>query len=379
RALDIRRVVLGVMQLHDPAGDRRGQRTVVVVEIRKRVLRHVDHPFVVVTQAQPMRDLPCHPSCHEGACSDRDVPGPMPGEGGPPASAATRGAGMSAPRSTMEGWTSRAGSSRRPSPLPRRSGSRRPSPPRPRPRCRAGWRGVARARDTLVVAPPGSGKTLPPFLGALDRLALPRPAAGPTDRAAQAPPGSPPRRAGTRVLYLSPLKALGVDVERNLTSPLVGTARTAQRRGVPTSPLSVGVRTGDTPAAERRRLLSHPPDILITTPESLFLMLTSQARETLRGVDTVILDEVHAVAGTKRGVHLALSLARLDAMLEAPAQRIGLSATVEPVEEVAAFLTGTGRSRETTVVRPGSTKSWDLTVTLPVADLQAIEPPADAV
>src|SRR5699024_2071382 len=187
--------------------------------------------------------------------------------------------------------------------------------------------------------------------------ALPISEPGPTDRAAQAPPGSPPRRAGTRVLYLSPLKALGVDVERNRTSPLVGTARTAQRRGVPTSPLSVGVRTGDTPAAERRRLLSHPPDILITPPESLCLMLTSQARETLRGVDTVILDEVHAVAGTKRGVHLALSLARLDAMLEAPAQRIGLSATVEPVEEVAAFLTGTGRSREMTVVRPGSTKS----------------------
>ena len=249
----------------------------------------------------------------------------------------------------------------------------------PTPAQMAAWEAIERGDDTLVVAPTGSGKTLAAFLSAIDRLALPRPADGPTDRAAQAPPGSPPRRAGTRVLYLSPLKALGVDVERNLTSPLVGTARTAQRRGVPTSPLSVGVRTGDTPAAERRRLLSHPPDILITTPESLFLMLTSQARETLRGVDTVILDEVHAVAGTKRGVHLALSLARLDAMLEAPAQRIGLSATVEPVEEVAAFLTGTGRSREMTVVRPGSTKSWDLTVTLPVADLQAIEPPADAV
>ncbi|ATG51667.1 ATP-dependent helicase [Brachybacterium vulturis] len=239
----------------------------------------------------------------------------------------------------------------------------------------AAWEAIERGEDTLVVAPTGSGKTLAAFLSAIDRLALPRPA-GPTGRTVRAPEA---RRAGTRVLYLSPLKALGVDVERNLTSPLVGTARTAQGLGIPASPLSVGVRTGDTPAAERRRLVSHPPDILITTPESLFLMLTSQARETLRDVDTVILDEVHAVAGTKRGVHLALSLARLDALLTVPAQRIGLSATVEPVQEVAAFLTGAGGSREATVVRPESTKRWDLTVTLPVADLQAIEPPPDAV
>src|SRR5699024_3657386 len=154
----------------------------------------------------------------------------------------------------------------------------------------AAWEAIQRGDDTLVVAPTGSGKTLAAFLSAIDRLALPRPADGPTDRAAGAPKA---RTAGTRVLYLSPLKAPSGDVERNLTSPLVGTARTAQRRGLPTSPLSVGVRTGDTPAAERRRLLSRPPDILITTPESLFLMLTSQARETLRGVDTVILDEVH--------------------------------------------------------------------------------------
>src|SRR5699024_10075154 len=140
-------------------------------------------------------------------------------------------------------------------------------------------------------------------------------------------------------------------------------------------PLSVGVRTGDTPAAERRRLVTHPPDILITTPESLFLMLTSQARETLRGVETVILDDVHAVAGGNPGVHLALS----HAPLESPAQRIGRSATRVPVDEVAAYLTGSGRSREVTVVRPESTKRWDITVTLPVADLQSIEPPADAV
>jgi ATP-dependent Lhr-like helicase len=235
----------------------------------------------------------------------------------------------------------------------------------PTPAQAAAWEAIERGEDTLVVAPTGSGKTLAAFLTAIDRLAgTPAPAAG---------------TATTSVLYISPLKALGVDVERNLTSPLVGTARTAERLGEHRRLLSVGVRTGDTPPAERRRLATSPPDILITTPESLFLMLTSRARETLRGVETVILDEVHAVAGSKRGVHLALSLARLDALTAAPAQRIGLSATVEPVDEVAAFLTGTGRPREVAVVRPPSTKSWDMTVTLPVPDLRAIEPPADAV
>ena len=250
----------------------------------------------------------------------------------------------------------------------------------PTPAQATAWEAIERGDDTLVVAPTGSGKTLAAFLTAIDRLAMRSPDPQ-TDRTATARRGvgASRRRGATKVLYLSPLKALGVDVERNLTSPLVGTARAAERLGTPRSQISVGVRTGDTPAAERRRLATHPPDILITTPESLFLMLTSQARETLAEVDTVILDEVHAVAGTKRGVHLALSLARLDAMLAAPAQRIGLSATVEPVDEVAAFLTGAGRAREVTVVRPESTKSWDLTVTLPVPDLQAIEPPADAV
>ena len=247
----------------------------------------------------------------------------------------------------------------------------------PTPAQSAAWEAIERGDDTLVVAPTGSGKTLAAFLTAIDHLATSHPVEEPTARAGTG--AKRPGRRTTRVLYLSPLKALGVDVERNLTSPLVGTARTAERLGTPRIPLTVGVRTGDTPAAERRRLISHPPDILITTPESLFLMLTSQARETLRSVDTVILDEVHAVAGTKRGVHLALSLARLDALLEAPAQRIGLSATVEPVQEVADFLTGSGRSRTVTVVKPESTKSWDITVTLPVPDLQAIEPPTDAV
>ena len=132
------------------------------------------------------------------------------------------------------------------------------------------------------------------------------------------------------MLYVSPLKALAVDVERNLRAPLTGIRHTAQRMGVTVPEVRVGVRSGDTSAADRRRLTTRPPDIMITTPESLFLMLTSQARESLRGIETVIVDEVHAVAGSKRGAHLALSLERLDALLDRPAQRIGLSATVRP-------------------------------------------------
>jgi len=229
------------------------------------------------------------------------------------------------------------------------------------------WRAIDRGNDTLVVAPTGSGKTLAAFLSAIDRLQFRRPPGDEGDR---------PR--GTSVLYISPLKALGVDVERNLTSPLVGTTRAGEREGIEHAGVTVGVRTGDTPPSERRRLAAKPPDVLITTPESLYLMLTSAARETLATVDTVIIDEVHAVAGTKRGVHLALSLARLDALLDTPAQRIGLSATVEPVDEVAAFLTGSGRGRDVSVVRPPAEKKWDVGVTLPVPDLAVIDPPADA-
>ena len=235
----------------------------------------------------------------------------------------------------------------------------------PTPAQEGAWRSVTAGQDTLVVAPTGSGKTLAAFLTAIDRLAF-----GPEEDA-QEP-------SGTSVLYISPLKALGVDVERNLTSPLVGTMRAAQLLGHAHRSIEVGVRTGDTPPAERRRLIAHPPDVLITTPESLFLMLSSAARETLRSVRTVIVDEVHAVAGTKRGVHLALSLARLDALAAHAIQRIGLSATVEPADEVAAFLAGNGRGQEMTVVRPPSRKEWDLSVRLPVPDLSAIEPPADA-
>src|SRR5688572_16268433 len=143
------------------------------------------------------------------------------------------------------------------------------------------WEGIDEGDHVLVVAPTGSGKTLAAFLSSIDRL-LHEPR---------------PERTGTRVLYISPLKALAVDVERNLRSPLVGITQAAARRGEAFNEVAVGVRSGDTPQQERRRLVSHPPDILITTPESLFLMLTSSARESLRDVDTVIVDEIHAVAG----------------------------------------------------------------------------------
>ncbi|MDP9398593.1 MAG: DEAD/DEAH box helicase, partial [Actinomycetota bacterium] len=214
------------------------------------------------------------------------------------------------------------------------------------------WSAVRAGRNALVVAPTGSGKTLAAFLWSLDRLAA----------------GPPPEglRSRCRVLYVSPLKALAVDVERNLRAPLTGIRQAATRLGLPVPDVSVGIRSGDTPADERRRFGTRPPDILITTPESLFLILTSQAREALRGVQTVILDEVHAVAGTKRGSHLALSLERLDALLERPAQRIGLSATVRPVEEVARFL---GGSREVAVVQPPAAKTVELQVVVPVADM----------
>src|SRR5690606_11226069 len=173
-------------------------------------------------------------------------------------------------------------------------------------------------------------------------------------------------RRRTRVLYISPLKALGVDVERNLRAPLVGIAQTAKRLGAEPPPITVGVRSGDTPSADRRQLQRDPPDILITTPESLYLMLTSAARETLAGVETVIVDEIHAVAASKRGAHLAVTLERLDAILEKPAQRIGLSATVRPIEEVARFL---GGQAAVTIVQPPAAKTFDLRVVVPVEDM----------
>ena len=230
------------------------------------------------------------------------------------------------------------------------------------------WRAIGKGEDTLVVAPTGSGKTLAAFLWAIDKLA------------AVPPPADPKRR--TRVLYVSPLKALAVDIERNLRAPLTGIRHAAHRLGLDEPDIRVAVRTGDTAAEERRKLAVKPPDILITTPESLFLLLTSQARETLRGVETVIVDEVHAVAGNKRGAHLALSLERLDALRQdasrsrergagvRAAQRVGLSATVRPVEEVATFLGGT---RAVTVVQPPSPKRIELQVVVPVEDMTELD------
>ncbi|WP_431729027.1 ATP-dependent helicase [Verrucosispora sp. TAA-831] len=225
------------------------------------------------------------------------------------------------------------------------------------------WTAVAAGRHALVVAPTGSGKTLAAFLWSLDRLAR------------ESAPDDPRHRC--RVLYVSPLKALAVDVERNLRAPLAGIRQAATRLALPPPEITVGMRTGDTPADERRAFARTPPDILITTPESLFLLLTSAARDALRGVETVIVDEVHAVAGTKRGAHLALSLERLDELLPAPAQRIGLSATVRPVDECARFL---GGARPVDVVAPAGAKTIEVSVQVPVEDMTRLdeqEQPAD--
>src|SRR5262249_4906620 len=196
-----------------------------------------------------------------------------------------------------------------------------------RPQAR-GWPAIARGESTLIFAPTGSGKTLAAFLWCLDRLMF-------------AP--EPPKAARCRVLYVSPLKALAVDVERNLRAPLAGIAQIAQGRGDAFVTPAIAIRTGDTPQADRARFSREPADILITTPESLYLLLTSNARETLRSIDAVIVDEIHALVPTKRGAHLALSLERLEALTKKPPQRIGLSATQRPLEEVARYLGGVQR------------------------------------
>ena len=234
-----------------------------------------------------------------------------------------------------------------------------------------GWPAIASGDSTLLLAPTGSGKTLAAFLVAIDRLAF-----------REAVPVE-----GVKVLYISPLKALGVDVERNLRSPLIGINAVAQREGATIHPIRVGVRTGDTPQSERQRMVRKPPDILITTPESLYLMLTSRARKILASVDTVIVDEIHSVVPTKRGAHLALSLERLESLRSSASklQRIGLSATQRPLDEVARFLGGSEivesrpKLRPVTIIDAGHRKNYEIKVEVPVEDMARLDEPAEAV
>ncbi len=223
------------------------------------------------------------------------------------------------------------------------------------------WPAIAAGEHVLVSAPTGSGKTLAAFLWALDRLSSDEvaPAEGATAAAdGRAAVGG----LGTRVVYVSPLKALAYDVERNLRAPL---------RGIGAEDVRVGIRTGDTPQRERAAMARNPPDILVTTPESLYLILTSQAREMLSGVEAVIVDEIHAVAHSKRGSHLALTLERLEALVSSaggsPVQRIGLSATQNPLAEIGRFLVGP--HRQVTIVDAGARKQLDLRIEVPVESM----------
>jgi ATP-dependent Lhr-like helicase len=228
-----------------------------------------------------------------------------------------------------------------------------------------GWPVIQSGRSALVLAPTGSGKTLAAFLAAIDRLMF---------------DDVPAPDARCRVLYISPLKALAVDVDRNLRAPLVGISRFAERLGIGFHLPEVAVRTGDTPSSERARFARRPSDILITTPESLYLLLTSQAREALRSVRHVIVDEVHSMVGTKRGAHLALSLERLEALTGHPLQRIGLSATVRPTDEAARFLGGFGTDetpRPVQIVDAGRIKPLDLTVEVAVEDMARLGAPVE--
>ncbi len=218
----------------------------------------------------------------------------------------------------------------------------------------AGWHEIAQGRNVLISAPTGSGKTLAAFLICLDRLV----------RAAR----NHTLAAETHVVYVSPLKALSNDVQRNLEAPLAEIAALAARKGIPLAPIHTAVRTGDTPAWERQRMLKEPPHILVTTPESLFILVTAgKSRQMLRTVRTLIVDEIHAVASDKRGSHLALTLARLQALTGMTPQRIGLSATVRPIEDVAEFL-----SPETTIIDVGHRRDMDLAVEVPNDELGAV-------
>ncbi len=221
---------------------------------------------------------------------------------------------------------------------------------------RNGWPAIARGEHSLIVAPTGSGKTLAAFLWAIDRLGV---------------MPQPEKLQRCRVLYISPLRALAVDIDKNLRAPLMGIQLAAERLGTEFLTPTVGIRTGDTESKTRAAMLRTPPDILITTPESLYLMLTSKARDTLRSVQYVIIDEIHALAPTKRGAHLAIALERLQAITAKPFQRIGLSATVRPLDEIAQFLGGfeAGTPRPVTIINGDARKSLDIEVIVPIDDM----------